>query len=107
MHGVRGENDTANTSPSQNMTEASGTSHLRIPQNHRQKRKTKRPKKHILQRSWVNLTRSPTNFEKVTLLSRVGLFLHVNEKGTISGSLKLYSPFGEFEVVNDGSITTH
>ncbi|XP_068696114.1 fibroblast growth factor 1-like [Montipora foliosa] len=102
LHGVRGENDTATTSPSQNVTEASGTSHLRIPQNHRQKSKTKRPKKHILQRSWVNLTRSPTNFEKVTLLSRVGLFLHVNENGTVSGSLNLHSPFVKFELQSFG-----
>lgn len=65
-----------------------------VPRKHTSR--NKRPAVHIKERGPVNLTRWPTNSEKVRLFGRVGLFLFVNANGTISGSLNQHSEFGEY-----------
>lgn len=72
-----------------------GTSELQSSQLRKQTSKSKRPKVHTRDSSWVNLTKSPTNSKRIILFGRVGLFLHVNANGTVSGSLNQNSQFGE------------
>ena len=64
-----------------------------VPRKHATR--NKRPAIHMKERGPVNLTRWPTNSEKVRLFGRVGRFLFVNANGTISGSLNQHSKFGE------------
>lgn len=58
--------------------------------------RNKRPAVHVKERGPVKLTKFPTNSKQVRLFGRVGLFLHCNANGTISGSLNQFSKFGKY-----------
>ena len=57
--------------------------------------RNRRPEVHIKERGPIKLTKFPTNSKRVRLFGRVGLFLHCNANGTVSGSLNQLSTFGE------------
>lgn len=57
--------------------------------------RNRRPEVHIKERGPIKLTKFPTNSKRVRLFGRVGLFLHCNANGTVSGSLNQFSKFGE------------
>ena len=57
--------------------------------------RNRRPEVHIKERGPIKLTKFPTNSKRVRLFGRVGLFLHCNVNGTVSGSLDQLSKFGE------------
>lgn len=64
--------------------------------------RNRRPEVHIKARGLINLTKSPTNSKQVRLFGRVGLFLHCNANGTVSGSLNRLSKFVKFELQSFG-----
>ena len=78
-----------------NATSEDSESKLHIFPPRKHSSRNKRPAIFIKERGSLNLTRSPTHYEKVRLFARVGLFLHVNANGTVSGSLNQQSEFGE------------
>lgn len=61
--------------------------------------KNRRPVVHVKERGPIKLTRHPTNSKRVRLFGRVGLFLHCNANGTVSGSLNQNSRFGRYIVL--------
>ena len=57
--------------------------------------RNRRPEVHIKEQGPIKLTKFPTNSKRVRLFGRVGLLLHCNANGTVSGSLNQLSKFGE------------
>ena len=51
---------------------------------------------HVNERPPVFLTKEPTNTKQVILFCRVGLFLQVDDNGTISSSLNRNSEYGKY-----------
>lgn len=92
--GVRSEKKNATSEDSESKP------HMIPPRKHLSR--NKRPAIFIKERGSLNLTRSPTYYKKVTLFARVGLFLHVNANGTISGSFNQQSEFVKFELQSFG-----
>ncbi|XP_067050965.1 fibroblast growth factor 1-like isoform X3 [Acropora muricata] len=91
-----------NATSTRNTDDVSGTSELQSSQLRKHTSKSKRPKVHTRDSSWVNLTKLPTNSKRIRLFGRVGLFLHVNANGTVSGSLNQNSQFVKFEIQSFG-----
>ncbi|XP_015759177.1 PREDICTED: fibroblast growth factor 1-like isoform X1 [Acropora digitifera] len=91
-----------NATSTRNTDDVSGTSELQSSQLRKQTLKSKRPKVHARNSTWVNLTKLPTNSKRIRLFGRVGLFLHVNANGTVSGSLNQNSQFVKFEIQSFG-----
>ncbi|XP_020610812.1 fibroblast growth factor 1-like [Orbicella faveolata] len=64
--------------------------------------RNRRPEVHVKERGPIKLTKFPTNSKRVRLFGRVGLFLHCNVNGTVSGSLNQLSMFVKFELQSFG-----
>lgn len=73
-----------------------GSQKFPTPQPSKHSLKNRRPVVHVKARGPIKLTRHPTNSKRVRLFGRVGLFLHCNANGTVSGSLNQNSKFGRY-----------
>ena len=66
----------------------------------------RRPSVHTRKRGPMNNTRTPTNTKLIRLYFRVGLLLHVNKNGSISGSLNETSNYGKKNKHGEHSLLT-
>ena len=67
-----------------------------LPRFHKHRIKNNKPAVYTKEASPITLTQRPTNSRRIRLFGRVGLFLHCNANGTVSGSLNRHSSYGKY-----------
>ncbi|RMX46030.1 hypothetical protein pdam_00002079 [Pocillopora damicornis] len=73
-----------------------------LPRFHKHRIKNNKPAVYTKEASPITLTQRPTNSRRIRLFGRVGLFLHCNANGTVSGSLNRHSSYVKFELQSFG-----